>query len=72
VSLSNRLDKLERVTPPVCPACADRRGLVVLATVGPGGRTDNTPPPPPPCELCGETPEQIIEIEEVVVEAAKT
>ena len=53
-----------------CPACRDRRGLVVV--VGsrrlPDGTTTAKGEWPALCETCGEVPEQLIEIVEAVVE----
>jgi hypothetical protein len=62
-----RLEQIEGVGG--CPACRDRRGRVAVHTyrqmadgsVRPHGDA------PQPCDVCGEVPEEVIEIVEVVV-----
>ncbi len=71
MSIRARLTRLERsVGDAACPACRDRRGRVVKRT----GRelADGTvrleEPGPAPCPRCGEVPEEVVTIIEVVVE----
>jgi hypothetical protein len=67
----SRLGRLERlVGPPGCPACRDRRGRVVLvsATGLPDGTVVRTGERPQPCAACGQVPEQVIVVIEVVVD----
>jgi hypothetical protein len=65
MNLHNRLRRLEQAVGTGCPACRDRRGVVVVRR-----RRQGMSLPwdePAPCPRCGEVPEQILEIEEVVV-----
>ena len=70
-SLRGRLNRLERAILPSggCPACRDRRGRVVVHTCR--QMADGSMRPdgdaPQPCDVCGEAPEEVIEIVEVVV-----
>ncbi len=71
MNLRGRLTRLERsVGDAACLACRDRRGLFVKRT----GRelADGTvrfeEPEPAPCPRCGEVPEVVVTIIEVVVE----
>jgi hypothetical protein len=72
VRLRHRFKRLEgSIGPgPGYPGCRDRTGRVAL--VGSRRLPDGTTTPegdrPAPCERCGEIPEQIIEVVEVVVE----
>jgi hypothetical protein len=56
--------------PAGCPACRHRRGLIVLVTVReePDGSWGAKEDQPRSCAVCGEVPEQIIEVVEHVVE----
>jgi hypothetical protein len=66
MNLRNRLRRLERDAGAAgCPACRDLRGLVVVRRVRHG--TSLPWEEPAPCPRCREVPEQILEIEEVVV-----
>ena len=70
-NLGARLRRLEQgVGPAGCPACRDRRGLSFPWTCQelPDGTRVPKRDPPPPCTACGEIPEEIVEIIEVVVE----
>jgi hypothetical protein len=72
MSLRTRLQRLERNTADAgCPACRDRRGRIVLlrAEQQPGGTVAVVEGEPAPCTLCGQVPEQIVEVVETVVEA---
>lgn len=74
MSLRRRLQRLERhKIDRVCPACRKRRGQVVMveSVEMPDGTVVATNPlaeEPQPCTRCGQIPEQIIRIVEVVVE----
>ena len=62
MNLHNRLRRLEQAVGTGCPACRDRRGVVVVRR-----RRQGMSLPwdePAPCPRCGEVPEQILEIEE--------
>jgi hypothetical protein len=71
MKLRHRLGRLEQRLPAGCPACRHRRGLVALVTARGepdaswGAREDE----PRPCAACGEVPEQIIEIVELVIDS---
>jgi hypothetical protein len=65
MNLHNRLRRLERDVGTGCPACRDRRGLVVVRR-----RRQGTSLPwlePSSCVRCGEVPEQVLELEEIVI-----
>jgi hypothetical protein len=69
--LRARLAKLERskLLNQSCPACAHRRGLSVLISADEDGQAmvAEADRLPAPCARCGEIPEQIIYVIEVVV-----
>jgi hypothetical protein len=70
-NLRGRLNRLERGTAETgCPACRDRRGLFVLSFGR--QRADGTVvlrgEPPRPCGRCGEVPERVVEVIELVIE----
>jgi hypothetical protein len=72
MSLRTRLQRLERAQIDTgCPACRDRRGRIVLLTAEqrPDGTVAVMEGEPASCALCGEVPEQVIEVVETVVEA---
>jgi hypothetical protein len=65
-----RLARLEReLGNPGCPACRDRRRFSVVVEIEdlPDGTVRDLAPRPAACDVCGEIPEQIIEIAYVVV-----
>ena len=68
--LNARMRRLEHTLPAGCPACRHRRGLMVVRTSRqqPDGTIVRGECNPPPCPRCGQVPEQILEIVEVVVE----
>jgi hypothetical protein len=73
MNLRARLRRLERTTIVAgCPACRERRGRTVLLTAR--GLPDGTLAPgedePQPCVSCGQIPEQIIKVLEVIEPAA--
>ena len=72
MNFRQRLQRLERTIPDrSCRACCQRRGRVVLVTVK--ERADSSTEAidlPTPCSVCGQRPEQIIEIVERIVEAS--
>jgi hypothetical protein len=71
MSIRTRLQYLEQRVPETgCPACRDRFGRVVLVTTRQlaDGTMLPTTKMPEPCSLCGQLPEEIIKIVEVVVE----
>jgi len=62
-SLSARVKRLERggASPDDCPACADRRGRVVVVVQNdpwPDGKVSR----PEPCPVCGTVPETVLEV----------
>jgi hypothetical protein len=70
MSLRTRLQRLERNSIDIgCPACRNRRGqvLVRVAERLPEGSVAVHSEEPQPCARCGQVPEHIIEIVEVVV-----
>jgi ssDNA-binding Zn-finger/Zn-ribbon topoisomerase 1 len=69
VKLQARLRRLERdLGTPDCPECRERRGQTVLCRVRDGEDEQGVGSDwPAPCPRCGEVPEQIIEIVEVLV-----
>lgn len=72
MSLRTRLHRLEgHAVARGCPACRERSGQVVLVTYRelPGGAVAPYADGPTPCPRCGEVPEQVIEVIEVVVES---
>jgi hypothetical protein len=76
MGLKRRLAKLEAaiaVTVGGCMACRDRRGDTVLVSgdLSPEGSfvPSSGAEMPAPCPECGEVPEEIIQITEVLVEA---
>jgi hypothetical protein len=72
MKLRHRLVRLEQRLPAGCPACRHRRGLVALVTVREEPDEPAALPEGAPlqCAVCGNVPEQIIEIVEQVVELA--
>ncbi len=67
-----RLVRLERTAGAAgCPACRDRRGRVVLhcGREQRDGSVRFESPEPMPCPRCGEVPEEVVEVVEVVIEA---
>jgi hypothetical protein len=70
--LRGRLKRLERglAADAGCTACRDRRGLVVLvgARQLADGSVVEEEDGPAACARCGEVPEQVLQIVEVVVE----
>ncbi len=44
----------------LCPACWERKGCMVVVTA-------DTDEAPAACEVCGEVPEDVIEVEEILV-----
>ena len=72
MNLRTRLQRLERLKINTgCPACRDRRGRAVFLTARqlPDGTVVPVDEEPKPCARCGQVPEQIIEIVEVIVKA---
>ena len=76
MNLRARLQRLERTTVVAgCPACRERRGRTVLwtaqrlpdGTLAPGEPGEDEPQP---CVRCGQIPEQIIKVLEVIEPAA--
>jgi hypothetical protein len=68
----SRLDRLEQsIGPHRCPGCRDRVGLAVFvdAVEQPDGTLRRIGDLPEPCTVCGEIPESITLIAEVLVEA---
>jgi hypothetical protein len=65
MNLHNRLRRLEQAVGTGCPACRDRRGLVVVRRRRQG--TSLAWLEPSPCVRCGEVPEQVLQLEEIVV-----
>lgn len=68
--LRQRVQRLERAAGArACPACQERRGHSVLVTSRQGidGTILREAPPPIPCDVCGEFPENVIEVVEAVV-----
>ncbi len=66
-----RLARLERTAGVSgCPACGDRRGRVVLhcGREQRDGSVRFERPGPMPCPRCGEVPEEVVEVVEVVIE----
>jgi hypothetical protein len=65
MSLRHRLRRLEQAVGTGCPACRDRRGQVVVRR----SRRGTSLPwvDPSPCVHCGEVPEQVLELEEILV-----
>ena len=73
MNLRARLQRLERTTVVAgCPACRERRGRTVLLTARrlPDGTVPLVDGEPRPCVRCGQIPEQIIEVVEVIEPAA--
>ena len=73
MKLHARLRRLERTTVDAdCPACRERRGWTVLLTARrlPDGTVAPVEGEPQPCVRCGQVPEQIIEVVEVIEPAA--
>ena len=69
MNLRARLQRLERSRVVAgCPACRERRGRTVLLTAQrlPDGTLAPGEDEPQPCVRCGQIPEQIIEIIEVI------
>jgi hypothetical protein len=64
VKLDARLRRLEKSAPPPCPACRDRQGRAVLVTYHEGVAEGEVPQP---CPRCGRVPEDVIELDIVVV-----
>jgi hypothetical protein len=68
-----RLQRLEKTCPidRVCPACRHRREDVVRAIIQQNDDGTTTEPEglPAPCAHCGESPEKVLAIVEVVVES---
>jgi hypothetical protein len=70
--LRTRLRRLERCLPHGgCASCGHRRGLdaLVAAELLPDGTQTYSEGHPTPCSACGEIPERIITIVEMLVEA---
>jgi hypothetical protein len=67
--LHTRLRRLEAAVPTGCPACHHRRGgtLLHISQQNPDGTLRSVSGDPQPCERCGEVPEAVVEIVEVVV-----
>jgi hypothetical protein len=67
--LHTRLRRLEAAVPTGCPACRDRRGgtLLQISQQNPDGTLRSVTGEPQPCEHCGDVPEEVIELVEVVV-----
>ncbi len=66
-----RLVRLERAAGAAgCPACRDRRGRAVLhcGREQRDGSVRFEQPEPMPCPRCGEEPEEVVEVVEVVIE----
>lgn len=71
MSLRSRLLRLERnMVDAGCPGCRDRRGRIVLLTARrqPDGKVVVQEQEPQPCVHCGQVPEQIIEVIEIIVD----
>jgi hypothetical protein len=71
--LRTRLQRLERnLVAAGCPACRDRRGLIVLRIVErfPDGSVAAEAEEPRPCVRCGQIPEQVMEVIETVVQTS--
>jgi hypothetical protein len=69
MNLRARLRRLERTTIDAgCPACRERRGWTVLLTARrlPDGTVAPVEGEPQPCVRCGQVPEQIIAVVEVI------
>src|SRR5437867_2551584 len=74
MSIRTRLQRLEQVAPKAtCPACRDRSGrsvLVITHRLADGSwLSQTTDMMPEPCFACGEIPESIIEITEVLLQS---
>ncbi len=72
MNLRGRLRRLERsVGAAGCPACRDRRGRFLQRTgrEQADGSVVFEEPAPAPCRRCGQVPEHVVEIVEVVVES---
>jgi hypothetical protein len=67
--LDGRLRRLEAAVPAGCPACRDRRGreLLHIRRQNLDGTCSSVNGEPLPCERCGNVPEELIEMVEVVV-----
>jgi hypothetical protein len=71
MKLRTRLQRLERhAVDAGCPACRERRGLIVFLTAErlPDGTVVTTEDEPQLCARCGQVPEQVIEVIESVVD----
>jgi len=72
VNLNHRLRRLERDLgrPGACPACRDRRGGTVLVGVEerPDGTFQDLDAYPATCARCGEIPERVIRLVELLAE----
>jgi hypothetical protein len=76
VRLNRRLLRVEQqagAADPGCPDCRDRRGLTaaIICQRLPDGTTTDAEGGPAPCERCGEVPEKVVRIVEVVVKSRK-
>jgi hypothetical protein len=69
VRLDSRLRRLEADVPAGCPACRHRRGreLLHIFRQNPDATRSSVTGEPQPCERCGDVPEEVIELVEVVV-----
>ena len=69
VRLDSRLRRLEAAVPTGCPACRDRRGRAFFRFYRqfPDGTVVPADAAPLRCERCGEVPEEVVELIEVVV-----
>jgi hypothetical protein len=67
--IAARVARLERHPGAGCPACRDRRGDLVLHVRR--QKTDGTVHPvtgaPQPCGRCGQVPEEVIDVVEVII-----
>jgi hypothetical protein len=70
VRLDTRLRRPEAAVPVGCRARSDRRrsALLHIHPQNPDGTISSETDDPQPCERCGEVPEEIIEIVDVLVE----
>jgi hypothetical protein len=73
MSLRTRLQRLEQsIVDAGCLACRDRRGRIMLLTAEqqPDSTVAVVEGKPTPCARCGQVPEQIIEVIELVVDVS--
>jgi hypothetical protein len=67
--IGGRLARLERAVGTGCPECRHRRGhsLLQVGRQEPDGTVRSATEAPRPCARCGQVPEEVIEVVEVII-----